>query len=175
MSKERLRHATILEALNEYKKTIDSGAMYNEKDVQETIYQIEDLVSNKAIIRNKNQRPETIRGNIILECYDVYKLFKCLIKSNTTPIRTSLLDSKSNIPVNANVLLRYNESWDETRRLEEVLLTLIDTLDYSLLDIPDGYLKTIKKKINGELKRRKEVNEAASKATERILEDNIDG
>lgn len=156
MSKEILRHATILEALHEYRKTIDSSTMYNEKDVQETIYQIEDLANNKAIIRNKNQKPETIRGNIVLECYDVYKLFKYLINNNNSPIRTSLLDSKSNIPVNANVLLRYNESWSEIRRQEEVLLTLIDTLDFMLCSTPDTYLKTIKKKINGELKRRKE-------------------
>ena len=161
MPKEKLRHATILEALYEYRKTVDSSAMYNEKDVQETIYQIEDLANSKAIIRNKNQRPETIKGNIILECYDVYKLFKYLIqKSSDVPsVRTSLLDSKSNIPVNANVSLRYNESWDETRRLEEVLLTIIDTLDFTLHNIPDTYLKTIKKKINKELKCRKECEE----------------
>ena len=156
MPKEKLRHATILEALYEYRKTIDSSAMYNEKDVQETIYQIEDLANNKAIIRNKNQKPETIRGNIVLECYDVYKLFKYLINNNNGPIRTSLLGSTSGIPVNANVSLRYNESWDETRRLEEVILTIIDTLDFTLHNIPDAYLKSIKKKINAELKRRKE-------------------
>tara|TARA_A100000172_G_C3041788_1_gene110805 strand:+ start:2359 stop:2838 length:480 start_codon:yes stop_codon:yes gene_type:complete len=159
MSKENLRHATILEALHEYKKTIDSGAMYNEKDVQETIYQIEDLVSNKAIIRSKNQRPETITGNIILECYDVYKMFKYIIKDSPNKVRTSLLDSKSNIPVNANVSLRYNESWDEPRRLEEVILTLIDTLNFTMGHIPDTYLKAIKKNINEEIKRRKECEE----------------
>ena len=159
MSKEKLRHATILEALNEYKKTVDSGAMYNEKDVQETIYQIEDLANNKAVIRNKNQKPEIIRGNIVIECYDVYKMFKYLINNNSTPIRTTLLDSKSSIAVNANVSLRHNESWDKTRRQEEVLLTLIDTLDFMLSSTPDTYLKAIKKKINGELKRRKECEE----------------
>jgi predicted glycosyltransferase len=175
MSKEILKHGTILEALNEYKKTIDSGAMYNEKVVQETIYQIEDLANNKAIIRNKNQRPDTISGNIILECYDVYKMFKYLINNANSPIRTSLLDSKSNVPVKANVSLRYNESWDEPRRVEEVILTLIDTLEFTMGIIPDAYLKAMKKKMNEELKRRKEINEVASKTTERILEDNIDG
>ena len=39
------------------------------------------------------------------------------------------------------------------------LFTLIDTLDFMLCSTPDTYLKAIKKKINGELKRRKECEE----------------
>ena len=160
MSKEILRHATILEALHEYRKTIDSGAMYNEKDIQETIYQIEDLANSKAIIRNKESKPDTIKGNIIIESYDVYKMFKSLIGKSISPVKASLLDSSnSRIPVQATVSLRSNETWDETRRLEEIILTIIDTLDYTLRDIPDTYLKTIKKKINREIKRRRECEE----------------
>ena len=160
MPKEKLRHATILEALHEYRKTIGSGAMYNEKDIQETIYQIEDLANSKAIIRNKESKPDTIKGNIIIESYDVYKMFKSLIGKSISPVKASLLDSSnSRIPVQATVSLRSNETWDETRRLEEIILTIIDTLDYTLRDIPDTYLKTIKKKINREIKRRRECEE----------------
>ena len=160
MPKEKLRHATILEALHEYRKTVDSSTMYNEKDVQETIYQIEDLANSKAIIRNKDSKPDTIKGNIIIESYDVYKMFKSLIKKSISTVKTSLLDSSnSRIPVQATVSLQSGETWNETRRIEEVILTIIDTLDFTLHNIPDTYLKTIKKKINKELKCRKECEE----------------
>ena len=84
-------------------------------------------------------------------------MFKSLIGKSISPVKASLLDSSnSRIPVQATVSLRSNETWDETRRLEEIILTIIDTLDFTLHNIPDAYLKSIKKKINAELKRRKE-------------------
>jgi len=158
MSKEKLRHATIIEALSEYKKTIDSSTMYNEKDVQETIYQIEDLANSKAVIYNKNSKPDVISGNIIIESYDVYKMFKSLSAQTNSPVKAALLDSTSNVPVRTTVSLRCNESWDKIRRTEEIVLTLIDTLRFIICDIPDTYLSTLKININEEVKRRKEID-----------------
>tara|TARA_R110002020_G_scaffold324688_1_gene540327 strand:+ start:233 stop:757 length:525 start_codon:yes stop_codon:yes gene_type:complete len=171
MSKEKLRHATILEALNEYKKTIDSGAMYNEKDVQETIYQIEDLVSNKAIIRNKNHKPKTITGSIYIESYDIYKMYKHFITNVSTPaLKTNLQDCSSKTPVYTSVSMKSFDGWSKERKVEEVILHFIDTLDFCIADVHKNFLNTIQTKIENELSRRI----AAENATKKILKDNID-
>lgn len=175
MSKEKLRHATLIEALNEYKKTIDSSSMYQEKDVQETIYQIEDLANNKAVVIDKNYRPKSITGTAHVECYEIYKMFKTFVEGVETPaIKANLKDCTSNSPIYASLLIKNFNGWDRNRRIEEVVLNLIDTLDYCITDVHRNFLTTIQTKVNGELSRRIAEEEAVKKATKKILKDNID-
>ena len=173
MSKEKLRHATLIEALNEYKKTIDSSSMYQEKDVQETIYQIEDLANNKAVVIDKNYRPKTITGTAHVECYEIYKMFKTFVEGLETPaIKCNLQNCSS--PIYAALLIKNFNGWDKNRRIEEVVLNLIDTLEYCITDVHKNFLTTIQTKVNGELSKRIATEEAAKKATLKILKDNID-
>ena len=175
MSKEKLRHATLIEALKEYRKTIDSSSMYQEKDVQETIYQIEDLANNKAVVIDKNYRPKTITGTVHVESYEIYKMFKTFVEGvETPPIKTNLTNCTSKSPIYASLLIKNFNGWDRNRRIEEVVLNLIDTLDYCITDVHKNFLTTIQTKVNGELSRRIAEEEAVKKATKKILKDNID-
>ena len=175
MSKEELRHATLIEALNEYKKTIDSSSMYQEKDVQETIYQIEDLANNKAVVIDKNYKPKSITGEIHIESYEIHKMFKTFVEGVETPaIKSNLSQCTSKSPVYASLFIKNFNSWGRSRRIEEVVINLIDTLDYCITDVHKNFLTTIQTKVNGELSRRIATEEAAKKATKKILKDNID-
>ena len=155
MPKEKLKHIVILEALNEYKKGKDN--MYNEKDVQETIYQMEDINNDKAFIYNKSTPKETIKGDVHLEIYDIYRLYKNLIMNVNEGVKYSLLNT-SGERVHASIQLKGNESWDKPRRVEEVMITLEDTLKYAMKDISDSLLTRIKVNVTNEIKRRKEVD-----------------
>lgn len=175
MSKEKLRHATLIEALNEYKKTIDSSSMYQEKDVQETIYQIEDLANNKAVVIDNNYKPKTITGSIYIESYDIYKMYKHFITDVSTPaIKTNLQDCSSKTPVYTSVSMKSFNGWSKERKVEEVILHFIDTLDFCIYDVHKNFLTTIQTKIENELSRRIAIEETAKKATKKILKDNID-
>jgi len=175
MSKEKLRHATLIEALHEYKKTIDSSSMYQEKDVQETIYQIEDLANGQAVVLNKNHKPKTITGSIYIESYDIYKMYKHFIEGIETPaMKTNLQDCSSKTPVYTSVSMKSFNGWSKERKVEEVILHLIDTLDFCITDVHKNFLTTIQTKVNGELSKRIAIEETAKKATKKILKDNID-
>tara|TARA_R100001244_G_C5127602_1_gene125001 strand:- start:222 stop:740 length:519 start_codon:yes stop_codon:yes gene_type:complete len=172
MPKEKLRHTVILDALNEYKKGKDN--MYNEKDVQETIYQMEDINNKKAFIYNKSTPKETIKGDVCVEIYDVYKLYKNLIMNVNEGITFPLLNTGGE-RVHALIQLRSNESWDKPRRAEEVMITLEDTLSYVIKDISDVAIERIKAIAHNELKRRKEIDKVVDKATIGDISDVIDG
>jgi|TARA_A100000172_G_scaffold78476_2_gene64112 hypothetical protein len=177
MSKEKLRHATLIEALNEYKKTINSSSMYQEKDVQETIYQIEDLANGQAVVLNKNYKPKTITGSIYIEPYDIYKMYKHFITGVSTPaLKTNLQDCASKTPVYTSVSMKSFDGWSKERKVEEVILHFIDTLDFCITDIHRNFLTTIQTKVNGELSRRIATEEAEKKAEKinDIIKDNID-
>ena len=152
MPKEKLRHVVILDALHEYKKGKDN--MYNEKDVQETIYQMEDITNEKAFIYNKSNPKETIKGDISMEAYDVYKLFKNLIAGTNSPLTLPLLNVGGKV-IKGAIRLRSNESWDMPRRVEDVMITLEDTLNFAIGDISDVTIKRIKAIAHNEIKRRK--------------------
>jgi hypothetical protein len=172
MPKEKLRHVVILDALHEYKKGKDN--MYNEKDVQETIYQMEDITNEKAFIYNKSNPKEITKGDISIEAYDIYKLFKNLITGNSTPLTLPLLNV-GNKKITGAIRLRSNESWDMPRRIEEVMITLEDTLNFAIGDISDVSIKRIKAIAHNEIKRRKEIDKVVDKATIGDISDVIDG
>ena len=155
MPKEKLRHTVILDALHTYKNKKDGSQMYNEKDIQETIYQIEDINSEKAFIYNKSNPKETIKGDISMEAYDVYKLFKNLITGTNSPLTLPLLNVGGRT-IKGAIRLRSNESWDMPRRIEDVMITLEDTLNFAIGDISDVTIKRIKAIAHNEIKRRKE-------------------
>ena len=92
----------------------------------------------------------------------------------TPPIKTNLTNCTSKSPIYASLLIKNFNGWDRNRRIEEVVLNLIDTLDYCITDVHKNFLTTIQTKVNGELSRRIAEEEAVKKATKKILKDNID-
>jgi len=187
--KENLKDALILESLHEYKKTIDSSSMYQEKDVQEAIYQVQDIGNGKAYIKNFTKfTPISLPIEMcVYQHMDELKLFATNAMSAYTfskkvESRRVNVSLKSSFSQNESVQNMPGDTVTE-KRIEYLIREMYSLFTNINCKMTDSQLKYMKSVFHNELKHRKEIAEdaeeiqkniAAKKATEKILKDNID-
>ena len=89
----------------------------NQKDVQEAIYQLEDMVEGKAFRKNKSKNNKYVDNNVHIRLRDIVDLIKMKLRLaefvdfNSEPI--VVLQSKSGQKINTKVSISYPSPYED--------------------------------------------------------------
>ena len=173
---EKLKTDIMLYALKEIKKANIGIDNLKDKDIQEAIYQLEDIVSDKAFLKNKSKNNKYVDNYVQIRLRDMVDLTKMNLKEadyvdfNSEPI--VILHSKSGQRINTKVSINYpsqyeNESLDKQRtyassylahHLVMMLLPYVSKGDFD--DCKSYFEMEMKRRNQLELKKEELINEA---------------
>tara|TARA_R100000231_G_scaffold139388_1_gene120444 strand:- start:327 stop:863 length:537 start_codon:yes stop_codon:yes gene_type:complete len=148
----------------------------NQKDVQESIYQLEDMVAGKAFLKNKSINNKYVDNNVHIRLRDIVDLIKMKLRLadyvdyNSEPI--VILHSNSGQKINTKVSINYpspyeDESLDKQRtyacsylahHLLMMLLPYVSKGDFA--DCKSYFEMEVKRRNKLELEKEELINEA---------------
>ena len=148
----------------------------NQKDVQEAIYQLEDMIAGKAFLKSKSKNNKYVDNNVHMRLRDIVDLIKMKLRLadyvdfNSEPI--VLLTSKSGQKINTKVSISYptpyeDDSLDKQRTyacsylvnsLVKMLLPYVSKTDFA--DTKEYFEMEMKRRNELELKKEELINEA---------------
>lgn len=175
---EKLKTGTMLyalkEMLNHPSQLLEDNI--NQKDVQEAIYQLEDMFNGKAFLKSKSKNQKFVDNNVHIRLRDIVDLIKMKLRLaefvdyNSEPI--CVLHSQSGQKINTKVSINYpspyeDESLDKQRTyacsylvisLIKMLLPYVSKADFT--DVTDYFQMEILRRKELEKKKEKLINEA---------------
>ena len=175
---EKLKTGTMLyalkEMLNHPSQLLEDNI--NQKDVQEAIYQLEDMFNGKAFLKSKSKNQKFVDNNVHIRLRDIVDLIKMKLRLaefvdyNSEPI--VVLHSQSGQKINTKVSINYpspyeDESLDKQRTyacsylvisLIKMLLPYVSKADFT--DVTDYFQMEILRRKELEKKKEKLINEA---------------
>lgn len=89
----------------------------NQKDIQESIYQLEDMIAGKAFLKNKLKNNKYVDNNVHIRLRDIVDLIKMKLRLaefvdfNSEPI--VVLQSKSGQKINTKVSISYPSPYED--------------------------------------------------------------
>tara|TARA_R100001015_G_C4503909_1_gene77605 strand:- start:71 stop:607 length:537 start_codon:yes stop_codon:yes gene_type:complete len=148
----------------------------NQKDVQEAIYQLEDMLNGKTFLKNKSKNNKYVDNNVHIRLRDIVDLIKMKLRLaeyvdfNSEPI--VVLTSKSGQKINTKVSINYpspyeDKSLDKQRTyassyliisLIKMLLPYVSKADFD--DTTDYFQMEILRRKELEKKKEELINEA---------------
>tara|TARA_R100001443_G_scaffold86089_1_gene92774 strand:+ start:266 stop:802 length:537 start_codon:yes stop_codon:yes gene_type:complete len=175
---EKLKTGTMLYALKEIQSHPNQLIEDNvsQKDVQESIYQLEDMVAGKAFLKSKSKSKKFVDNSVNFRLRDIVDLLKMKLKLaeyvdyNSKP--EIVLISKSNHKINTKATVSYPSNYeglglDEQRTyacsylvnsLTKMLLPYVSKADFA--DAKEYFKMEIKRRNQLELKKEELINEA---------------
>lgn len=162
------------EVLNHPNKLIEDNI--NQKDVQEAIYQLQDIFEGKAFIKNKSKNNKYVDNTVHIRLRDIVDLIKMKLRLadyvdyNSEPI--VVLQSKSGQKINTKVSISYPTQYDQdtlsnqrlyassylVTQLVKILLPYADRGNFA--DCKEYFEMEIKRRNELELKKEELINEA---------------
>ena len=148
----------------------------NQKDVQEAIYQLEDMVEGKAFLKNKLKNNKYVDNNVHIRLRDIVDLIKMKLRLaeyvdyNSEPI--VVLHSKSGQKINTKMSISYPSPYEDNSlsnqrtyacsylviSLVKMLLPYVSKADFA--DTKEYFEMEIKRRNQLELKKEELINEA---------------
>ena len=148
----------------------------NQKDVQEAIYQLEDMFSGKAFLKNKSKNRKFVENNVHMRLRDIVDLIKMKLKISdytnysSKPVITlaSCEGQKINTKVSINFPSQYEEDSLANQRMfacsylanQLVTILLPYTSRGDFADCKESFEMEIKRREQLELEKEKLINEA---------------
>tara|TARA_A100001515_G_scaffold20607_2_gene15408 strand:+ start:5133 stop:5669 length:537 start_codon:yes stop_codon:yes gene_type:complete len=148
----------------------------NQKDVQEAIYQLEDIVEGKAFLKNKSRNNKYVDNNVHMRLRDIVDLIKMKLKISdytnysSNPVIT--LASCERKKINTKVSITYPTQYEQdtlsnqrmfassylVNQLVTILLPYTSKGDFA--DCKKSFEMEIKRRNELELKKEELINEA---------------
>tara|TARA_R100001015_G_C4501243_1_gene75722 strand:+ start:49 stop:579 length:531 start_codon:yes stop_codon:yes gene_type:complete len=114
---EKLKTEIMLYALKEIKKANIGIDNLKDKDIQEAIYQLEDIVADKAFLKNKSKNCKHIDNLVNFRLRDMVDLLKMKLRLAEYVDMSSkaeiILHSKSNHKINTRATILYPTPYEE--------------------------------------------------------------
>tara|TARA_Y100001938_G_C8078506_1_gene427632 strand:+ start:1065 stop:1595 length:531 start_codon:yes stop_codon:yes gene_type:complete len=173
---EKLKTDIMLYALKEIKKANIGIDVLKDTDIQEAIYQLEDIVSDKAFIKNKSKNNKYVDNNVHIRLRDIIDLIKMKLKLadfyNYSSEPTITLSSSSARKINTKLSIKFPSPYEEenvdsqrtfacsylVNSLVKMLLPYVSKTDFS--DTKQYFEMEMKRRNELELKKEELINEA---------------
>ena len=149
--------------LNHPNKLIEDNL--NQKDVQEAIYQLEDMVEGKAFLKNKSKNNKYVDNNVHIRLRDIVDLIKMKLRLaefvdyNSEPI--VILHSKGGHKINTKVSINYPSPYEDTsldkQRTYACSYLVISLIKMLLPYVSKGDFADTKEYFEMEMKRREQL------------------
>tara|TARA_B100002019_G_C21200384_1_gene563703 strand:+ start:713 stop:1249 length:537 start_codon:yes stop_codon:yes gene_type:complete len=162
------------EVLNHPNKLIEDNI--NQKDVQEAIYQLEDMFEGKAFLKNKSKNQKFVDNNVYIRLRDIVDLIKMKLKiseyTNCSPSPVITLASCERKKINTKVSITYPTQYEQdtlsnqrmfassylVTQLVKILLPYADRGNFA--DCKESFEMEVKRREQLELEKETLINEA---------------